>query len=93
MDNLNNKLSNEAQNQPSCLGAVMPRFFARGKFSMWILDIEYNGKEWTSMCTDDHIRDREIIIKKAISDLKEEGLTITESDVKYWDCKWNVPLY
>jgi hypothetical protein len=26
MDNLNNKLSNEAQNQPSCLGAVSSRF-------------------------------------------------------------------
>jgi hypothetical protein len=25
MDNLNNKLSDEAQSQPSCLGAVMPR--------------------------------------------------------------------
>jgi hypothetical protein len=24
MDNLNNKLSDEAQSQPSCLGAVMP---------------------------------------------------------------------
>jgi hypothetical protein len=24
MDNLNNKLSDEAKNQPSCLGAVMP---------------------------------------------------------------------
>ena len=24
MDNLNDKLSNEAQSQPSCLGAVMP---------------------------------------------------------------------
>jgi hypothetical protein len=27
MDNLNEKLSNEAQSQPSCLGAVMCRFF------------------------------------------------------------------
>lgn len=26
MDNLNDKLSNEAQNQPSCLGAVISRF-------------------------------------------------------------------
>jgi hypothetical protein len=25
MNNLKDKLSNEAQNQPSCLGAVMPR--------------------------------------------------------------------
>jgi hypothetical protein len=87
------KTSTENGNEPSCLGAVMPRFFARGHFAMWILDIEYNGKEWTSMCTDDHIRDKDKIIKKAISDLKEEGLIITESDVKYWDCKWNVPLY
>ena len=75
------------------IGVVTTRFFARPKFSMWKLDIEYNGKEWTSMCTDDHIRDKDKIIKKAISDLKEEGLIITESDVKYWDCKWNVPLY
>lgn len=27
MDNLNTELSNEAQNQPSCLGVVMCRFF------------------------------------------------------------------
>jgi len=26
MDNLNEKLSNEAQNQPSCLGAAISRF-------------------------------------------------------------------
>jgi hypothetical protein len=30
MDNLNNKLSDEAQSQPSCLGAVMPRFIKIG---------------------------------------------------------------
>lgn len=28
MDNLNDKLSNEAQSQPSCLGAVSSRLFA-----------------------------------------------------------------
>lgn len=27
MDNLNDKLSNENQSQPSCLGAVISRFF------------------------------------------------------------------
>ena len=28
MDNLNDKLSNEAQSQPSCLGAVMPSIYS-----------------------------------------------------------------
>jgi hypothetical protein len=28
MDNLNNKLSDETQSQPSCLGAVMPSLYA-----------------------------------------------------------------
>jgi hypothetical protein len=30
MDNLKNKLSGESQSQPSCLGAVMPRFIKIG---------------------------------------------------------------
>ena len=38
MDNLNNKLSDESQSQPSCLGAVMPRLFyvvARNSEETW----------------------------------------------------------
>jgi len=38
MGNLNNKLSEEAQSQPSCLGAVMPRLFyvvARNSEETW----------------------------------------------------------
>jgi hypothetical protein len=31
MDNLNEKLSDEAQNQPSCLGAVISRFSSQIK--------------------------------------------------------------
>lgn len=31
MDNLNNKLSNEEQNQPSCLGAVISSFNTKSK--------------------------------------------------------------
>jgi len=33
MDNLNNKLSNEAQNQPSCLGAVSGGYYWYCRFT------------------------------------------------------------
>lgn len=41
MNNLNNKLSDEAQNQPSCLGAVSGSGFTRlelGEAWMWCSD-------------------------------------------------------
>jgi hypothetical protein len=37
MDNLNNKLSDEAQSQPSCLGAVIRRFFWNGMWQKFLL--------------------------------------------------------
>mgnify|MGYP006304640719 CR=1 FL=1 len=44
MDNLNDKLSNEAQNQPSCLGAVMRSCVHCGNkkdFKTWT-ELEYD---------------------------------------------------
>ena len=41
MDNLNDKISNEEQKQPSCLGAVMPRFY----FTRFHKGTEHSGWE------------------------------------------------
>jgi hypothetical protein len=35
MNNLNEKLSNEAQSQPSCLGAVISRLFLTDKLNLY----------------------------------------------------------
>lgn len=70
-----------------------PVFLARGQGFMWIMDIEYLGQTWTSYSTPDHLSNKEKIIEKAILDLKEKGLDIKKEDVKYFDTRWNVPLW
>lgn len=78
-------MNNQQQNKPI--------FLAKGQGFMWLMEIHFNNKEWTSYSTNDHIRDKDKIIAKAIQDLKEEGLSIGSSEVNYWDTRWNVPLY
>ena len=47
MDNLTDKLSNESQNQPSYLGAVMCRFYI--KFRKGSSTTNNNGRWWIAM--------------------------------------------
>jgi hypothetical protein len=59
MDNLNNKLSNEAQNQPSCLGDVMHRFYMQiakdynVHTDRIMLAITDNGKDFQAYITNE----------------------------------------
>lgn len=53
MDNLNEKLSNEAQSQPSCLGAVTCRYYNSGGIGMELIvgvhidNIKHQDREYT----------------------------------------------
>ena len=47
MDNLNEKLSDEAQSQPSCLGAVMRRFLMEFMLNGKVEREEVACKDWS----------------------------------------------
>ena len=47
MDNLNDKFSNEAQSQPSCLGAVMRRFLMEFILNNRVEREEVECEDWS----------------------------------------------
>lgn len=47
MDNLNDKFSNEAQSQPSCLGAVMRRFLMEFILNNRVEQEEVECEDWS----------------------------------------------
>lgn len=64
----------------------MTEFIFKTQHSVFQFEIKHNGKHWTSYQTLDAITNKDKIIEKAISDLKEEGVENPKVDYRcpYW---------
>ena len=59
MDNLNNKLSDKAQSQPSCLGTVMRCGLSEAEFTEreLLLELQRNSQRWFSQQEFDRLKE------------------------------------